>query len=77
MAFVDQPYLARESSSGVQVVKLYRYTPGMWEEVAYRQRKFFDAGGWLAARPMDELPHWRVVMRRERDVAGTSIKTRS
>jgi uncharacterized protein YcaQ len=43
------------------------YTPGMWEELAYRQRKFFDWGGWLAARPMDELPHWRVVMRRERD----------
>ena len=43
------------------------YTPGMWEDAAYRQRKFFDWGGWLAARPMDELPHWRVVMRRERD----------
>src|SRR5262245_4093879 len=43
------------------------YTPGMWEDVAYRQRKFFDWGGWLAARPMDELPHWRVVMRRQRE----------
>jgi uncharacterized protein YcaQ len=43
------------------------YTPGMWEKVAYQKRKFFDWGGWLAARPMDELPHWRVVMRRERD----------
>jgi uncharacterized protein YcaQ len=43
------------------------YTPGMWEEVTYQQRKFFDWGGWLAARPMDELPHWRVVMRRERE----------
>ena len=43
------------------------YTPGLWEDVTYRQRKFFDWGGWLAARPMDELPHWRVVMRRERD----------
>ena len=43
------------------------YTPGMWEEVTYGQRNFFDWGGWLAARPMDELPHWRVVMRRERD----------
>ena len=42
-------------------------TPGMWEDVTYRQRKFFDWGGWLAVRPMDELPHWRVVMRRERD----------
>jgi len=43
------------------------YTPGMWEEVAYQQRRFFDWGGWLAVRPMDELPYWRVVMRRERD----------
>jgi hypothetical protein len=51
------------------------YTPGMWEEVTYQQRKFFDWGGWLAARPMDELPHWRVVMRRERD-GGPDIDTR-
>jgi hypothetical protein len=43
------------------------YTPGMWETVTYKQRKFFDWGGWLAVRPMDELPHWHVVMRRERD----------
>jgi uncharacterized protein YcaQ len=43
------------------------YTPGMWEKVTYEQRKFFDWGGWLAVRPMDELPHWRVVMRRERE----------
>jgi uncharacterized protein YcaQ len=41
------------------------YTPGLWEDLAYRQRKFFDWGGWLAVRPMDELPYWRVVMRRE------------
>src|SRR6185436_11428299 len=40
------------------------------EDVTYRQRKFFDWGGWLAARPMDELPYWRVVMRRERDQEG-------
>lgn len=43
------------------------YKPGMWEKAAYKQRKFFDWGGWLAVRPMDELPHWRVVMRRERE----------
>jgi uncharacterized protein YcaQ len=47
--------------------RILDYTPGMWEAVAYEQRKFFDWGGWLALRPMDELPHWRVVMRRERD----------
>ena len=43
------------------------YTPGMWERMTYEKRKFFDWGGWLAVRPMDELPHWRVVMHRERD----------
>jgi uncharacterized protein len=51
------------------------YTPGLWEKVAYKKRKFFDWGGWLAARSMDELPHWRVVMRRERD-GGPDIDTR-
>ena len=43
------------------------YTPNLWEDVTYEQRKFFDWGGWLATRPMDELPYWRVVMQRERD----------
>jgi len=45
------------------------YTPGLWEDPAYRKRQFFDWGGWLAVRPMDELPHWRVVMRRELEQA--------
>jgi uncharacterized protein YcaQ len=43
--------------------------------VTYEQRNFFDWGGWLATRPMDELPHWRVVMRRERD-GDSDIDTR-
>ena len=43
------------------------YTPGMWEVAAYERRGFFDWGGWLATRPMDELPYWLAVMRRERD----------
>lgn len=43
------------------------YKPGLWEDATYQQRQFFDWGGWLAARPMDELPYWRVAMRRERD----------
>jgi len=43
------------------------YKPGMWEGLTYKKRKFFDWGGWLAVRPMEELPYWRVVMRRERD----------
>lgn len=47
--------------------RVFDYTPGLWEDVTYQERQFFDWGGWLAVRPMDELPHWRVVMRRERD----------
>ena len=47
--------------------RILDYTPGMWEDVTYEQRKFFDWGDWLATRPMDELPYWRVVMHRERD----------
>ena len=38
-----------------------------WATLTYEQRRFFDWGGWLAVRPMDELPHWRVLMRRELD----------
>ncbi|MBX3049359.1 MAG: YcaQ family DNA glycosylase [Anaerolineales bacterium] len=62
-----------------QDIKLYGrvldYMPGMWEDAAYKKRKFFDWGGWLAVRPMDELPYWRVVMRRERDDPAAWRKT--
>jgi uncharacterized protein len=37
-----------------------------WATLTYEKRRFFDWGGWLAVRPMDELPYWRVLMRRER-----------
>ena len=43
------------------------YKPALWEDAAYKRRNFFDWGGWLAVRPMEELPFWRVVMHRERD----------
>ncbi len=45
--------------------RVLEYRPEGWEELTYRQRKFFDWGAWLAVRPMDELPHWRVIMRQE------------
>lgn len=38
-----------------------------WGTLTYEKRRFFDWGGWLAVRPMDELPFWRVLMRRERE----------
>ena len=58
--------IARSQDIALQS-RVIGYSPGMWEEVGYGQRKFFDWGGWLAFRPMDELPYWRVVMQRERD----------
>lgn len=47
--------------------RVIEYTPGMWEEVTYTRRRFFDWGGWLATRPMEELPYWRVVMRHQKE----------
>jgi uncharacterized protein YcaQ len=36
-----------------------------WAHLTYGRRKFFDWGGWLAVRPMEELPYWRNLMQRE------------
>lgn len=38
------------------------YKPDYLYEVAYKQRKFFDYGGWLAMYPMSDLPYFRVHM---------------
>ena len=46
------------------------YEPQHFDEITYHDRLFFEWGGWLAARPMEELPYWRVVMRRERNHDG-------
>ncbi len=43
------------------------YRPDDWATLTYARRRFFEAGGWLAVRPIEELPFYRVVMRRERD----------
>lgn len=44
------------------------YKPEYLYQVAYRERQFFDYGGWLAVYPMEELPYWRLHMeRRARD----------
>lgn len=40
------------------------YKPEYLYDVAYKQRKFFDYGGWLAMYPMRDLPYWRVHMNR-------------
>jgi len=38
------------------------YKPDYLYQVAYKDRQFFDYGGWLAMYPMEELPYWRVQM---------------
>ena len=38
------------------------YKPEYLYQVAYKERQFFDYGGWLAMYPMEELPYWRVHM---------------
>src|SRR4051794_21924338 len=43
------------------------YQPRFFDQLVYDERRFFDSGGWLAVRPMDELPYWRALMRRERE----------
>jgi uncharacterized protein YcaQ len=43
------------------------YRPDDWSILTHQERRFFEWGGWLAVRPIEELPHWRVLMRRERD----------
>lgn len=44
------------------------YKPDYLYQVAYKDREFFDYGGWLAMYPMSELPYWRVHMeKRTRD----------
>jgi len=46
--------------------RVEEYRPAHFDHLAYRRREFFDWGGWLAVRPMEELPYWRVLMHRNR-----------
>ncbi len=43
------------------------YSIDDWATLTYERREFFEWGGWLAVRPMGELPYFRVLMRRERE----------
>jgi hypothetical protein len=43
------------------------YQPAHFENVLYQDRLGFDWGGALFVYPMDELPYWRVVMKRTKN----------
>ncbi len=42
------------------------YEQDDWARLTYERRRFFEWGGWLAVRAIEELPYYRVLMRRER-----------
>lgn len=44
--------------------RILDYRPEYLYEAAYKDRRFFDYGGWLAMYPMSDLPYFRVHMQR-------------
>ena len=44
--------------------RVLNYKPAYLYQVAYKDREFFDYGGWLAMYPMSDLPYFRVHMQR-------------
>ena len=46
------------------------YRPEYLDRLTYGERKFFDWGNWLAIRPMEELPYWKL------QFAGEVVRTR-
>jgi uncharacterized protein YcaQ len=44
------------------------YEQDDWAKLTYEKGRFFEWGGWLAVRPIEELPYYRVVMRRSREL---------
>lgn len=65
---LDPLNIAARSQDFVLHSRVLDYKPEYLYQVAYRDREFFDYGGWLAMYPMSELPYWRVHMeKRTRD----------
>jgi uncharacterized protein len=44
--------------------RVLEYKPEYLYQVAYKERQFFDYGGWLAMYPMSNLPYFRVHMQK-------------
>ncbi len=74
---LDPLQIVARSQDIAMYSRVLAYEPEMWAQLTYGQRKFFDWGGWLAVRPMDELPYWRAVMQREREGAYGDSRVRS
>ncbi len=65
---LDPLNIAARSQDIVLHSRVLEYKPEYLYQLAYKDREFFDYGGWLAMYPMSELPYWRVHMeKRTRD----------
>jgi uncharacterized protein len=63
---LDPLVLVARAQDLILHARVLDYPADGWATLTYERRRFFDWGGWLAIRPFEELPHWRVLMRRER-----------
>lgn len=64
---LDPVVIVARSHDLVLHSRVSAYRPEFFDELVHRERAFFDWGGWLAVRPMEELPYWRTFMRRNRE----------
>ena len=61
---VDPMTVVARSHDIVLWSRVAGYRPEYLQQVLYHDRLFFDYGGGLFIYPMDELPFWRLHMRR-------------
>jgi len=61
---LDPLNVAGRSQDIVLHSRVLDYKPDYLQQALYKDREFFDYGGWLAVYPMSELPYWRVYMER-------------
>lgn len=67
---VDPMTVVARSHDLVLWSRVEGYDPAHLDELLYRDRAFFDYGGHLDIYPIEELPYWRLHMRRRRGAAG-------
>lgn len=62
---VDPLNVAGRNHDLVLLSRVIGYQPEQLDALLYRERAFFDFGGLLFVYPMEELPYWRLHMRRQ------------
>ena len=61
---LDPLNVVARSQDIVLYSRVLDYKPDYLQQALYKDRQFFDYGGWLAVYPISELPYWRVNMER-------------